>query len=80
MIVLLLMDCRVVIANLLAVLRRIEEEDQAWEKSRKSKPKHGKNLEESKAAAAEETKMVSTAVEEAPTKQSTQSSGSSRFY
>jgi hypothetical protein len=30
-------------------LREIEEEDQAWENARRSKPKHGKNLEENKA-------------------------------
>jgi hypothetical protein len=28
------------------VLQEIEEEDQAWEQSRRSKPKHGRNLEE----------------------------------
>ncbi|KAH7360681.1 hypothetical protein BKA65DRAFT_391731 [Rhexocercosporidium sp. MPI-PUGE-AT-0058] len=28
------------------VLQEIEKEDQAWEQSRKSKPKHGRNLEE----------------------------------
>jgi len=32
------------------VLREIEEEDQAWEHSRKPKPKHGRNLEESKSS------------------------------
>jgi len=36
-------------ANLSLVLKEIEEEDQIWESSRRSKPKHGKNLEESKA-------------------------------
>ncbi|KAL2074393.1 hypothetical protein VTL71DRAFT_8171 [Oculimacula yallundae] len=32
------------------VLQEIEREDQAWEQSRKSKPKHGRNLEEAKVA------------------------------
>ena len=32
------------------VLQEIEREDQAWEESRKSKPKHGRNLEEVNAA------------------------------
>ena len=27
------------------VLREIEEEDEAWEQSRRKKPKHGRNLE-----------------------------------
>jgi hypothetical protein len=31
------------------VLQEIEQEDQAWEQSRKSKPKHGRNLEEANA-------------------------------
>jgi len=30
------------------VLREIEEEDEAWERSRRSKSKHGRNLEDSK--------------------------------
>jgi len=33
------------------VLREIEQEDQAWEQSRKSKPKHGRNLEDANAPA-----------------------------
>ncbi|KAL5326792.1 hypothetical protein ACEPPN_004481 [Leptodophora sp. 'Broadleaf-Isolate-01'] len=37
------------------VLQEIEKEDQAWEQSRKSKPKHGRNLEESNAAKPEVT-------------------------
>ncbi|KAG4424935.1 hypothetical protein IFR04_001906 [Cadophora malorum] len=32
------------------VLQEIEREDQAWKESRKSKPKHGRNLEEANAA------------------------------
>ena len=32
------------------VLQEIEREDQAWEQSRKSKPKHGRNLAEEEAA------------------------------
>ena len=28
-----------------SVLREIEEEDEIWENSRRSKPKHGRNLE-----------------------------------
>ncbi|KAK0124528.1 hypothetical protein ONS95_009477 [Cadophora gregata] len=32
------------------VLQEIEREDQAWEESRKSKPKHGRNLEEANTA------------------------------
>jgi hypothetical protein len=35
-------------------LREIEEDD-AWERSKRSKPKHGRNLEESKRQAAQET-------------------------
>jgi hypothetical protein len=31
------------------VLQEIEQEDQAWEQSRKSKPKHDRNLEEANA-------------------------------
>jgi hypothetical protein len=31
------------------VLQEIEREDQAWEQSRKSKPKHGRNLAEEEA-------------------------------
>jgi Family of unknown function (DUF5321) len=38
------------------VLQEIEQEDQAWEQSRKSKPKHGRNLEEAKAP----TKVVTS--------------------
>ncbi|KAI9050168.1 hypothetical protein LZ554_006309 [Drepanopeziza brunnea f. sp. 'monogermtubi'] len=34
------------------VLQEIEREDEAWEKSRKSKPKHGRNLEDANAATA----------------------------
>jgi len=45
------------------VLKEIEEEDQAWESSRRSKPKHGKNLEESNVI--EQTKNATEAIEKA---------------
>jgi hypothetical protein len=38
------------------VLQEIEREDQAWEQS-KSKPKHGRNLDEDNAAAKSPTKV-----------------------
>jgi Family of unknown function (DUF5321) len=50
------------------VLQEIEQEDQAWEQSRKSKPKHGRNLEEANAPtkAATSTKGDSQSEEAKP--------------
>jgi len=46
------------------VLREIEEEDQAWERSRKPKPQHGKNLEQSKAPLDSQTDKDITKIKE----------------
>lgn len=49
-----------------AVLKEIEEEDNAWENSQRSKPKHGRNLEESKRQAAQSTVEAEKSVQDAP--------------
>lgn len=59
------------------VLREIEEEDQAWEQSRKPKPKHGRNLEESKSAVSQSAHISESAK---ITKEKETSSSLSGFY
>lgn len=60
-----------------SVLQEIEREDEAWEQSRKSKPKHGRNLE-----ATESTASTTPRIEEqvAKEKEKPKSKAPSGFY
>lgn len=61
------------------MLREIEEEDQVWESSRRSKPKHGKNL-ESAAQAVEDKANESVKEIEKPTKSKKPEIDTDGFY
>jgi hypothetical protein len=64
------------LSNSFTVLQEIEREDQAWDQSRKPKPKHGRNLEASK----ERTVVAEEVKRPEPTKPEAKSKAPSGFY
>lgn len=60
------------------VIKEMEREDEAWDQSQKSKPKHGKNMEE--AQSIEQPEPIIPKVELPPPKEKPKKSAPPGFY
>jgi len=65
---------------LVVVLQEIEREDEAWEQNRRRKPKHGRNLDESKALADKQAPSIIEVADKGDGKMKAKSETPPGFY